>query len=630
MKPVSNDMVIPSQAYGVGRCRDYWRLATVLITREASERILYVRYSPNHVETRVNHSIALGALMLSMSCEHFEIGDFIAAKTSNDALLKANLSIRMNDGFMLAVENKEPYEQLFTRNDTTYNKTVDACQLFDELVDANYNWSEPGIAFWDRIENWNAMSHYSNYELVGLNPCGEVPLVAYGACLLGSINLSEMVCENGTFDFDMFGRTIEVAMRALNAVLDEGIPRHPLEEQRNAARDWRQIGLGVMGYADMLIKMNLRYGSDSAIVFTNKLASFMCDNAFKESAKLAGTFGAFPNYVKEDTLSSEFVNHNLSKSTIELISDNGLRNASILSIAPTGSISTMLDVSGGIEPLFALEYNRRTESLHDKDKSYVMRPGIVQQYVDSHGSCEYPSEFIVASEIKPIHRILTQSTWQEFIDSSISSTVNLANDSTVEDVRDVYIQAWKMGLKGVTVHREGSNREGILTTGESSKSNTEYKRGQWSKLDSDTIYIKRKIYTGCGKIALFIGHSKSTGKLQELYMKRSGKGGCERSLDSLVIAMSGMIRLGGSLDNIEKAIDGVGACSSFVRARANGDKLSSGSNCAYAIMNAIKDFYKPIIEIEDTSVDSCPECKSEIVFEAGCSICKVCGYSKCE
>jgi ribonucleoside-diphosphate reductase alpha chain len=569
-----------------------------------------------------------GALMLSMSTDHFEIEKFVKAKTVDGALQRANISVRMSDRFMEDVESGKRHFQSFERDGKTFSNTVNSVKLFDQLVKANYDWSEPGVLFWDRIESWNLMSEYDDYALVGTNPCGEQPLVAGGSCLLGSINLSEHVV-NGRFDINEFQRTVKTAVKAMNGVLDEGIEKHPLKIQRDAARDWRQIGIGVMGYADMLVKLGIKYGSPKAMDTTIMIADVMVNTATHQSALLAKESGTFPNYDEPSTMSSKFINSlwDITKSTVL---DCGLRNAGLLSIAPNGTISTMLNISGGIEPMFALEYNRRTESLHGKDKSYIMRPKVVQEYMNANPDSELPDYFVTAADIAPLDRVKVQAVWQKFIDASISSTVNLPEDATEQDVRDIYMSAWKEGLKGITVHRNGNKREGVLTVGDTpSEKGTELARGEWNSLSDDIVYHKRKIYTGCGKISLFVGYSDTTKRIEEIYMKRSGKGGCERTLDGLVIAMSGMLRLGGDMDNVEKALNGIGACNSFTRARLNGEKLSKGANCAYAILNVLKTFKNEEDVVKVLGKALCPECNEPIVFEGGCSTCKACGFSKC-
>lgn len=588
-----------------------------------------------------------GALMLSMSTEHFEIEKFINAKTTDGALQRANISVRMSDGFMDDVERGYPHYQTFKRGDEVFTNGVDAKDVFAQLVKANYDWSEPGILFWDRIESWNAMSEYDEYKFAGVNPCGEQSLPAGGSCLLGSINLSEHVV-NGRFDFNTFTNTVKIAVRAMNDVLDEGIERHPLKVQRDAAENWRQIGIGVMGYADMLIKLGLKYGSPEAIDFTNTLADKMMNTAFYESAKLAREYGIFPGYDEPSTMSSKFV-QSLWNITIEPIMNYGLRNAGILSIAPNGTISTMLNISGGIEPMFALEYNRRTESLHGESKSYVMRPKVVQEFIDANPDTELPDYFVTAADIAPLDRVKVQGTWQQYIDASISSTVNLPNEATVQDVHDIYMAAWKEGLKGITVHRAGNNREGILTVGdeksEKSEHSNELQRGEWAKLSGDLPAKKRKVYTGCGKLTMHVYYNPANNNtIEEYWVQRSGQGGCARSIDAIAITMSAILRLGGTLDNVEKAYNGLEGCLSNRDARARGKKLSKGSNCAHAMLNVLKEFdpndprYNTdgdridVQDIEDSHVHvvaKCPDCGENLAFEGGCQNCKACGYSKC-
>lgn len=573
-----------------------------------------------------------GALMLSLSCEHPDLEEFIDAKTKDGALSKANISVRMTDGFMEAARSGKPFTQSFTRNGETVEKIVDARALFDKLVTANHNWSEPGILFWDSIEGWHGCSEYDGFEFAGVNPCAEETLMAGGSCLLGSINLSEFVTDGAlsikAFDTVKFKETVTIAVRALNDVLDEGLYKHPLDIQIDTARDWRQIGLGVMGYADALVKMGLVYGSVEAIHFTNLMASTFANAAYFASAQMSRESGSFPMYDECSTISAGFFENNMSEQTYDAVETYGLRNSQILSIAPTGTISTMLGISGGIEPYFALKYTRKTQSLHGVDIYYDVNVPLLEEWISENPGKDVPAQFTTSADIAPHDRIKTQAAWQTYIDASISSTVNLQNDATEEQVWEIYMDAWTNDLKGITVHRSGNMREGVLTVGEPVKDDVE-PSGTWKELSEDIVYHKRKIYTGCGKVTLFIGVSPTSERVEELYLKRSGKGGCERSLDALCVTMSGMLRLGGSIDNVEKALRGIGPCASFVRERAKGTKLSNGSNCASAILHTIKTFKSNEV-VEGVVARTCPECSSNIVFEGGCSVCKNCGFSKCD
>ena len=448
----------------------------------------------------------------------------------------------------------------------------------------------------------------------------------------------------------------------MNDVLDEGLPLHPLAIQRETVRDWRQIGIGVMGIADMLIKMELRYDSEEAIDMCDFIAGILSDEAINVSALLAKEKGVYPKYNELAVLTSEFIKANTSRETYNNVMLYGLRNSQILTIAPTGSISTMLGVSGGIEPIFNLSYTRKTESLHGEDVYYKVFTPIAKDYMDKHNienEEDLPDFFVTTENLDPFMRVKMQGTWQKHIDASISSTINLPNEATVEEVEQLYMSAWEEGLKGLTIYRAGCKREGILTTDNKKEEIEEVveeqglKRGEWEAIPDDTVYYKRKVYTGCGKLNLFIGFSPSENKVVEVYTKRSGKGGCEHNIDGEVIAMSGMLRLGGTLDTIEKAYRGLGACPSFTRARERGEKLSKGKSCPSAILNAILDFEREMkgtkikLTFNDTKIkpipkkdteqvkeieagNRCPECGEPLQMTGGCNVCPGCGYTKCD
>lgn len=301
----------------------------------------------------------------------------------------------------------------------------------------------------------------------------EEPLPAGGSCLLSSINLSEFVfnpfTKEATVDIDELKKCMEEAVVFMNEVLDEGIELHPLKEQRNSARDYRQIGIGYMGIADMLIKLGVKYGSENSIRICSKIAKMLADTALNQSAILARDYGVYPKY-KNENINSNFIKSNASKETLDNIRKYGLRNSQLLTIAPTGSISTLFGVSGGIEPIFMLSYTRKTETLNNGQETYykVFTP-IVQEFLsknEQYTAETLPEYFVTSMELDSKTRIDMQSVWQSSIDASISSTINLPNEATVDDVYDIYMYAWKNKLKGVTVYRDGCRRAGILTKSE--------------------------------------------------------------------------------------------------------------------------------------------------------------------
>ena len=301
----------------------------------------------------------------------------------------------------------------------------------------------------------------------------EEPLPPFGSCNLSAINLAEFVknpfTKNAEFDYDSFDIIVRNGVVFLNEILDYNMENHPLKEQIEVSRDLRQIGLGIMGLSDMFIKTGITYGSDESIQLSKKIGKAMINSALQESALLANINGTFPKYDKKSVLSSPYLNRVATKKTMELVEEYGLYNSQLLTIAPTGSTSTMLGISGGLEPIFQLSYNRRTETLNDGDTYYKVFTPIAKEYMNANGikteDC-LPDYFVTSSDIHFKDRIDVQSAWQEFIDASISSTVNLPNETTVEEVEDLYMYAYDKGLKGITIFRDGCARFGILTSDE--------------------------------------------------------------------------------------------------------------------------------------------------------------------
>ena len=413
-----------------------------------------------------------GALMISMYVNHPDIEDFIDIKTDLDRVTKANISVRINDEFMKAVLNKTMYECKFIVDSgrEVITKEVDAHKLFMKLITNNWDFAEPGILFWDNIENNHLLSADKEFKYAGINPCAEEPLPAGGSCLLGSINLSEFVTDpfsaDAIFDNEKFKECVRDCVVGLNEVLEEGLPLHPLQQQKESVSKYRQIGLGVMGIADMLIKLNIRYGSEEAVKLCEELSNMMLNEAIKQSALIAKEHGPFEKYNEEVIFNSKFFINNVNDEVKELVRQYGLRNSQLLTIPPTGTISTMLGISGGIEPIFNLSYFRKTESVHDKDVVYKVYTPVVKEYMDAkniNDEEQLSDIFVTAMTLNPQERIKMQSAWQKNIDASISSTINLQNEATLEDVYNIYVSAWKNDLKGITIYRDGCKRSGILT-----------------------------------------------------------------------------------------------------------------------------------------------------------------------
>lgn len=603
-----------------------------------------------------------GALMISMNCDHPDIEEFIDIKKDLDKVTKANISVKVTDEFMDAAVNNKPFTLSFTRKETgeRVTKTVNARDIMMKLAYNNWDMGEPGILFWDRIEDWNLLSEYPNFKYAGVNPCAEEPLPPGGSCLLSSLNLAEFVTDSGDFDFDALADAAFIATIALNEVLDEGLPLHPLQIQRDSVHDWRQMGLGVFGIADMLIKMGIKYGSQESLDLCDTIAKYILNYSMMASATLAAQNGrSFPMYDKELTEKSGFYRENVWDVTHKAIENNGLYNSQLLTIAPTGTLSTMLGVSGGIEPIFANSYTRKTESLHGEDHYYKVYTPIVAEYMTKHGierEEDLPDFFITSKDLNHSDRINMQGVWQAHIDASISSTVNLPYDATPEDVFNIYVDAWKAGLKGITVFRDGCRRASILSTDPQKEETSEENglvltRGKVITANDNVIGKKRKITTGCGSLHATAFFDPVTGDLMETYLSKGSTGGCNNFMIGLSRMISLAARAGVNIHDIIDQMNSTGVCPSYAVRKATKHDTSKGSCCPMAVGNALLEMWqemqdelaqktdqeekeKPFLSAVALTPDEngkikCPECGEALVHEGGCNICKACGWSRC-
>lgn len=465
----------------------------------------------------------------------------------------------------------------------------------------------------------------------------EEPLPAGGSCLLGSLNLAAFV-KDGYFDYKEFDYAVKVAVRALNKVLDEGLEKHPLEEQRESVRKWRQIGLGIMGLADMLIKTGIKYGSDESISLCDDIGKHLVYNGLMTSSELARDYGCYEEF-SDSVLSSSFYLAHENDVLTAMIERYGLKNSQLFTIAPTGTISTMLGISGGIEPIFANSYTRTTKSLHGEDVSYKVYTPIVEEYMKANwlqDENQLPGYFVTSSDLTVEERIAMQVIWQKHIDASISSTVNLPNSATVEDVARIYTQAWAKGLKGITVYRAGCAREGILITSE--KQNT----GHTQKREKN-IGIERHLTTGCGSLHI-CAYFDENGDLKNTYLSKGSTGGCNNFMIGLSRTISLAARNGVGIQTIVDQLNSCGTCPSYAVRRATKKDVSPGSCCPVAIGKALIEMWEEAnLELghsnrrcstgkdrQTIDFSVCPECGSELVFEGGCNTCKNCGWSKCQ
>lgn len=429
----------------------------------------------------------------------------------------------------------------------------------------------------------------------------------------------------------------------------EGLPLHPLKEQRESVYDWRQIGLGTMGLGDMLIKMGIVYGSQECITFLDTVYKALATHAVLSSLELAKVKEAYPACNKELLSKSSFINSiGLPTETIKEVAKYGLYNSQLLTCAPTGTTSTMISTSGGVEPNFAFSFNRRTVSLNNEETTYKVDTQIVKDYRNATGNeKELPNYFIASHEIPYKQRIEVQAVIQRYIDASISSTVNLPESTTIEEVADLYMHAWECGLKGVTIWRDNCQRQGILTTTETKPVTTELKRGEVVKANDDCIGLKRTLTTGCGTLHCEGFFDPVTGELRETYLNKGSKGGCNNFMIGLSRMISLSARGGIGLDKILDQLRSCGTCPSYAVRTATKKDTSTGSCCPIAVGNALKSMHEEVLQrinhccpeepskMEVTKVDNveyseCPECHQKtLVHNGGCTECISCGYSKC-
>lgn len=631
------------------------------------------------IYNRVTESISQGgsrkgALLMSLDAWHKEAEEFIRIKSEDGRIQKANLSLEIDDKFMECVKRYYDTGEIITLditqdyNGNTINYNVTPIHLYKLMMEKAWDWGEPGCIFVNEFRNYNLMEFVDEYQIENCNPCGEQPLIRNGACNLGSINLSEFVInpftDNAYFDTEDFGNSVRIAITALDKILDENKDNHPLKEQREMAVKYRNVGLGITGAYDALVKLGMKYGSKQSIQFMDTLMGYMFRVAVITSSQLAEKYGTFPGY-KPEVLNSRIILNHFTSEELDLlgIRKNGLRNCSLLSIAPAGSIGTMLDVSTGCEPAFSISYKRKTESLNNgEDKYYDVYVGVAKQYLNLYPDKNLPSYFVTAADINWKDRIDMQSALQKHVDTAISSTVNLKHDITIEEVEKLYLYAWEARLKGVTIFRDGCKRVGILTTDSSVEElkkelPTKLERGMIIRVNNDTIGKERHLITGCGTLHCSAFFDPDTGDLLGCYLNKGSTGGCLCNLTAISRMISLSARGGIDVYSIADQLHSVPSCSSYAVRAATMHDTSKGNSCPVAIANALIDMYEEmqselfdddeeyepvahkVVEVpmddavvkvpKQKSKAICPECGGELVFEGGCSVCKDCGFSHC-
>ncbi len=612
-----------------------------------------------------------GANMGILRVDHPDIVEFISCKAKSDRLNNFNISVALTEDFMKAVEADGDYDLVnpHSREDVA---RLNAREVFEKIVDAAWRNGEPGIIFLDRVNRDNPTPKLGSIE--STNPCGEQPLLPYESCNLGSLNLAAMVTgENGgtRIDYDRLKDAIHVAVRFLDNVID--MNNYPLPEIRRMTMGNRKIGLGVMGFADMLIRMGIPYDSDEALAVGQEVMSFVQDESKAASALLGRERGAFPNYP---------VSAYPEKGAVPV------RNATTTTIAPTGTISIIAGCSSGIEPIFALSFirnvmdNDHLVEVHPLFEAEMRRQGLytvaLMKEISGKGTLhdveEIPDEvrrvFVTAHDISPEAHLRMQAAFQKYVDNAVSKTVNFPTDATRDDIRKVYLLAYRLGCKGVTVYRDKSRDEQVLNIGEVNHAGAagaaeprpaEEAAPRAARRDAEgfvaprprpdtLIGVTKEMKTSCGKI--YVTMNRDEKGMFEVFNQMGKAGGCAASQSEAIGRLASLaLRSGVKPDMIVKQLKGI-SCH-LPAWGGNGGKIMS---CADAVAKAIEwymesvdtmladgapeapgQFAAPPVAKRSSRADgnleiargACPDCGSQVEMQEGCLKCRSCGFSEC-
>ena len=601
-----------------------------------------------------------GANMGILRVDHPDIVDFITCKQDTKEITNFNISVGLTEKFMEAVRNKTDYELIDPVSKKVCGKK-NAAEVYDLIVNMAWTNGEPGIIFLDRLNRDNVVPSIG--EIESTNPCGEQPLLPYESCNLGSINLEKMLKEeNGVFaiDYEELERIVKLGVHFLDNVIE--VNKYPLKEIEEMTKRTRKVGLGVMGFADMLFRLNIPYNSEEAIQTAEKVMSFIQKKAWETSAELAKTRGAFPAF-KESTLKD----------------GTPVRNATTTTIAPTGTISIICGTSSGVEPLFAISFIRNVMDndelleVHPYFSEVAKREGFysaeLMKKIAKEGTLAHLEEipehirkiFVTAHDITPEYHIRMQAAFQKYTDNAVSKTVNFPHSATREDVRDVYDLAFELGCKGVTIYRDGSRSGQVLSVGEVKKE--EAPAGRVCEECQPVITprerpevtsgITEKIKIGCGNLYVTVNYDDQG--ICEVFTNLGRAGGCPSQSEATSRLVSTALRSGMAPETIIEQLKGI-RCHSTLRQK--GLKVLSCPDAIGKVLEKVVEMRKNDAELqkltggkeERRSVESCsldctdcsgeqgvrkpsdggcPECGAVLEYEGGCVVCRSCGYSKC-
>jgi len=571
-----------------------------------------------------------GANMGILNIDHPDIEKFITAKEDMTALTNFNISVALTTDFMEAVKAGNDYELVNPHTGEVSGK-LNAKEVFDKIVDMAWRTGDPGIVFIDRINGDNPTPHLGKIE--STNPCGEQPLLPYESCNLASINLAKMVLnKDGKYEIDYpkLAGTVKAGVRFLDDVID--VNKFPLKQIEEMTRNTRKIGLGIMGFADMLVMLGIPYDSEEALKVAGELMRFINEEALQASAELGKERGVFPAF---------------EGSIYDKPDGPRIRNATRTTIAPTGTLSMIAGCSSGIEPLFALSY---TKTVLDGTPFVEVNPyfeeaarnggfysdELMKKLADgAHlGDIkDVPDDikrvFVTAHEITPEWHVRMQAAFQRATDNAVSKTINFPHKATREDVAHAYMLAYEEGLKGITIYRDRSRDAQVLTTGKKDKKGEESVTRTPRKRPEETTAKIRKVNTGCGTLYISVAYDDQG--ICEVFSNLGKAGGCASAqLEAICRLISLALRSGIDVASVVKQLRGI-RCPSI-----SWEQGKSILSCADAISSVLENYIdgdaKPKLEdygLAKNLAGQCPECSNMLVYQEGCYHCLACGYTKC-
>ena len=592
-----------------------------------------------------------GANMGILRVDHPDILSFIDCKKDNADITNFNISVGITEKFMQAVEKGEEYD-LVDPSTKEVVRRLSAKEVYEKIVENAWRNGEPGIIFLDRLNRDNVVPDIA--EIESTNPCGEQPLLPYESCNLGSINLVAMLDEtaDGTFalNYDRLQRTVRTAVHFLDNVIE--VNKYPIEKIDETTKQLRKIGLGVMGFADMLLRMGVPYNSEEGVALGEKVMAFINNTGKKETEALAKVRGTFPLF---------------AQSTLK--DGAPVRNATVTTIAPTGTLSIIAGVSSGVEPVFAYAFIRNVmDNTEMVEVNPILRDTLekrglyteeLMRKIASEGTLahipEIPEDirrvFVCSHDVSPEYHIKMQAAFQRHTDNAVSKTVNFIKTATVDDVREVYDLAYKLGCKGVTIYRDGSRDSQVLNIGK-------VKRGDGKEAEQEkaayptnitprprpevTSGFTERVKIGCGNLYVTVNYDENG--ICEVFTSTGKAGGCPSQSEETARLASIALRSGISVEEILDQLKGI-RCPSTVR--QPGMKCTSCPDGIAKVIKKVDDLIKaggsaampPVIPNSagdgtplgnaDKAFKYCPECGSAVEHEGGCVVCRNCGYSKC-